>query len=104
MNIMDFFFKKDLPSLLIEEALAYIERGEHDEAISLIEEKLLPRFPGHRRALLHLGIAHMLKGDFDTAEQLLLPIRASRPMDSESAAADIALEKIRADRARAGGA
>ncbi|MDR0362359.1 MAG: tetratricopeptide repeat protein [Planctomycetota bacterium] len=90
--------KKDIFSLAIDEALALLDLQEYDNAIAILKEKALSRDPGHRRVLLHLGICHMLKGDMDLAEEILRPIAKQVRMDSESAAAQIALDKIASDR------
>lgn len=99
-DIMSFIFgkKKDIISLAIDEALGLLEEKDYDGAITVLHEKALSRDPGHRRALLHLGICHMLKGELDTAEEILDPISKTVRMDSESAAAHIALDKIKNDR------
>ena len=100
MDIVSFIFgkKKDIISLAIEEALGLLEEENYDAAIAIIHEKALSRNPEHRRALLHLGICHMLKGDLDKAEEILKPLSVQHRMDSESAAALIALDKIAQDR------
>lgn len=90
--------KKDVISLAIDEALALLEEKDYDAAIAVIHEKALSRHPEHSRALLHLGICHMLKGELDKAEEILTPLSKRTRMDSESAAAMIALDKIAADR------
>lgn len=90
--------KKDIFSLAIDEALALLELEEYDNAIGVLKEKALARDPGHRRVLLHLGICHMLKGEIDLAEEILHPIARQARLDSESAAAQIALDKIASDR------
>ena len=102
MDLMGFITgkKKDIISLAIDEALELLEEKNFDGAIAVIQEKALSRNPEHRRALLHLGICHMLKGDFDQAEELIKPLSLNTPMDSESAAALIALDKIAKDRKR----
>ncbi len=70
MDIMSFIFgkKKDVISLAIDEALALLEEKNFDGAIVVLQEKALSRVPDHRRALLHLGICHMLKGEYAEAE------------------------------------
>ena len=100
MDIMGFITgkKKDIISLAIDEALELLAENNFDQAIAVIREKALSRNPEHRRALLHLAICYMLKGDFDPAEELLKPLAANSRLDSESAAALIALDKIAADR------
>lgn len=100
MDLMSLIFgkKKDPISLAIEEALALLEEKSYDAAIMVLRDKGLARDPGHRRTLLHIGICHMLKGEFDQAEDILLPISKQSRMDSESAAALIALDKIANDR------
>lgn len=94
------FKKRDAITLAIDEALALLEEKNYDAAIAVINDKALSRNPEHTRALLHLGICHMLKGEFDHAESILQPLARQPRMDSESAAASIALEKIAADRAK----
>lgn len=79
--------------LAIDEALILITEKRYDEAVTVIETKALAREPENRRALLHLGLCHMLKGDFDRAEAILKPLTGMKGMDSEKAAAQIALEK-----------
>lgn len=103
MDLMSMIFgkKKDAISLAIDEALALLEEKNYDAAIAIIHEKALSRNPEHSRAILHLGICHMLRGDWDDAEHILLPLTRRSRMDSESAAASIALDKIKADRAKA---
>lgn len=101
MDLLSLFgIKKDAISLAIDEAIALIEEGNLDEAIAVIHEKALKRNAAHRRALLHLGLCHMLKGDLDEAESILKPVSVQARMDSESAAASIALEKIASERAK----
>ena len=92
--------KKDIITLAIDEAVELLGEKNYDAAIALIHEKALSRNPEHTRALLHLGISHMLKGELDTAEEILMPLARRTRMDSESAAASIALDKIAADRAK----
>lgn len=95
-NIMDFILgrKRDRVSMLIEEALAMMGEGEYAEAIALIEEKILAKDPDHPRANLHLGLAYMLKGDKETARSILRPF-AERPyLDSDTAMAKIAMDKM----------
>ena len=100
MDLVSLIFgkKKDIISLAIEEALGLLEEKNFDAAIAVIEEKALTRVPDHRRALLHLGICYMLKGELDKAEEILTPLSKQQRMDSESAAALIALDKISQDR------
>ena len=100
MDIVGFITgrKKDIITLAIDEALELLEEKDFDQAIAVIKEKALARNPEHRRALLHLGICYMLKGEFDPAEEILKPLSVHSRMDSESAAALIALDKIAADR------
>lgn len=101
MDLLSLFgIKKDAISLAIDEAIALIEEGNYDEAMKVIHEKALGRNPAHRRALLHLGLCHMLKGELDEAERILKPVSIQSRMDSESAAASIALDKIAAERAK----
>ncbi len=80
--------------LAIDEALVLIGEERFDDAIMVIENKALAREPGDRRSLLHLGLCHMLKGDLDRSEGILKPLAEGRGMDSEKAAAQIALEKV----------
>ncbi len=80
--------------LAIDEALVLIGEERFDEAIQVIENKALAREPDNRRSLLHLGLCYMLKGDLDRADAILKPITDARGMDSEKAAAQIAMEKI----------
>lgn len=98
MDLMRTIFglKKDPVSRAIDDAIELLEEKDFDAAIALIQEKALTRHPGHRRALLHLGIAHMLKGELTTAESILDPIARERQLDSETAAARIAMERIAA--------
>ncbi len=103
MNNSDFFAlllgrKKDPVRRAIDLAIEHLEAGECDAAILVLREKALGLDPGNRRALLHLGVAHMLKGELDLAEEILTPVARWKRMDSESAAAQIALDKIAADR------
>ncbi|MCC8180306.1 MAG: tetratricopeptide repeat protein [Planctomycetes bacterium] len=97
---MLFGIKKDAISLAIDEALALMEEKNFDGAIAILHEKAFSRNPAHTRARLHLGICHMLKGELDRAEEILHPLTQVPRMDSESAAASIALDKIKADRAK----
>ncbi len=103
MDLMSWMFgkKNDPISRAIEDAISHLEEKDFDAAIRVLEENALSRDPGHRRALLHLGVARMLKGDYDAAEALLRPLAKSRTLDSESAAAKIALEKIAKERKKA---
>lgn len=103
MDLMNMIFgkKKDVISLAIDEALALLEEKNYDAAIAILHEKALSRNPDHSRAVLHLGICHMLRGDWDDAERILTPLTRRTRLDSESAAAAIALDKIKADRAKA---
>lgn len=95
--------KKDIISLAIDEALGLMDEKNFDAAIAVIHEKALSRNAEHRRALLHLGICHMLKEDFDRATAILTPLSKNQRMDSECAAALIALEKIEKDRKKLAG-
>ncbi len=99
-RMRDFFKRNDPTSRAIDRAIEHLEAGEHDAAAEVLRVALA-REPGHRRALLHLGVAHMLKGEFDLAEEILLPISRRDRIDSESAAARVALDKIAADRDKA---
>ena len=92
--------KTDPITKAIDEAIDLLEEQEFDEAIRVLREKGLGRNPEHRRTRLHLGIAYMLKGDLDEAESVIRPLTEQRHMDSEKAAAEIALEKIASDRAK----
>lgn len=100
--------KKDLITLAIDEAIELMGEKEYDSAIQVLEEKALRRNPEHRRAVLHWGICQMLRGDFARAEEALVPLTRQKGMDSERAAAEIALERIKRLRAektaREGGA
>ncbi len=89
------FSKNDPVFHTIEAAIGLIESGDYDDAIALLKKNALGRDPTNRRALLHMGIAHMLKGDLDGAEGYLDPL-ANTPggMNSEKAAAQIALERV----------
>ncbi|MCC8108347.1 MAG: tetratricopeptide repeat protein [Planctomycetes bacterium] len=86
--------KRDPISLAIEEAIGLMGEDEIDEAIQVLEDRAIRRDPTHKRAILHLGVCHMLKKNFDRAEELLEPLTVGKKMDSEKAAASIALEKI----------
>lgn len=90
--------KPSLIEMAIEEAIAHMGEEDYDAAITIIREKALSREPENRRAILHLGIAHMVKGELDTAESLLLPLTKQKHLDSERAAAEIALEKVARER------
>ncbi len=96
MNILELFGlkKRDIISLAIDEAIALMGEESYDEAIAVIENKCLRRNPQDKRSLLHLGVCHMLKKDYDEAERILKPLTGPGKMDSEKAAASIALEKI----------
>ncbi|MDR3210653.1 MAG: tetratricopeptide repeat protein [Planctomycetota bacterium] len=85
----------------IDEALSLLEEKDYDAAIAVIQNKALTREPENRRAILHLGICYMLKGELDQAETILRTVVRKGGMDSESAAALIALEKIGKDRGKA---
>lgn len=80
--------------LAIDEALILIGEERYDDAARVIEEKALAREPGDRRSLLHLGICRMLQGRLNDAEAILEPLTHRKGMDSEKAAAHIALEKV----------
>jgi tetratricopeptide (TPR) repeat protein len=100
--------KKDIVTLAIDEAIELMELKEYDAAVKVLEEKALARQPEHRRALLHLGVCRMLMGEYARAEETLTPLAGRKTLDSERAAAEIALEKIRkmkmeADAGKAGG-
>lgn len=91
--------------LAIDEAIVLIGEQRYDDAIRVIEDKALAREPDDRRSILHLGLCYMLKGEveaefLDRAEEFFRPLLERRGMDSEKAAAEIALDKIR--RLRAG--
>lgn len=92
--------KPSLIEMAIEEAIAHMGEEDYDTAITIIREKALSREPENRRAILHLGIAHMVKGDLEVAESLLLPLTKQKHLDSERAAAEIALEKVARERAK----
>ncbi len=91
--------QKTLEEMAIDEAMLLVAEQRYDEAIQVIETKALGRNPDDRRALLHLGICCMLKGDYDKAESVLKPLVDRRGMDSEKAAALIAMDKVAALRA-----
>lgn len=92
------FGKPTVIELAVEEAIALITEEDYDAAIEVLENKALSRNPEDRRALLHLGIAHMMKMDYDKAEEVLVPLTERKGMDSERAAAEIALGKIARER------
>lgn len=92
--------KPSLLEMAIDEAIALMGEEDYDAAIEVLEQKALGREPDNRRALLHLGIAHMVKGNLDTAESLLQPLTQQKHLDSERAAAEIALEKVARERAK----
>lgn len=89
------FGKKDPVFRAVEEAIDLLEEQNYDEALEVLHNKALRRDPENKRALLHVGVTHMLKGDLDTAERYLTPI-ANDPerMNSEKAAAQIALQRV----------
>ena len=104
MDLLSLFGrKKDIVSLAIDEAIELMGLKEYDAAVKVLEEKALTRQPEHRRALLHLGICHMLMREYDRAEELLTPLAGRHGMDSERAAAEIALEKIQKMKAEEAG-
>lgn len=86
--------KKDIITLAIDEAIELMGLKEYDAAITVLKDKALFRNPEHRRALLHLGVCKMLQGELDGAEEILRPLTAPKVMDSEKAAAEIALARI----------
>ncbi len=86
--------QKTLAEMAVDEAMLLVGEQRYDEAVQVIENKALSRNPDDRRALLHLGICLMLKGDYDRAEAVLAPLTERRGMDSEKAAALIALDKV----------
>ncbi len=89
------FFRKDPVFRAVEEAIYCLEEKNYDEALDILHNKALKRAPGDRRALLHIGIAHMLKGELDTAEGYLRPLATDAGrLDSEKAAAELALERL----------
>lgn len=90
--------KPTLVEMAIDEAIALISEGEFDNAIAVINDKALSRSPEDRRAILHLGIAHMMKKDYDRAISILVTLTERKGMDSEKAAAEIAIDKIKRDR------
>lgn len=91
------FSKKDPVFRAIEEAIDLIEEKNFDEALDVLHNKALRRDPASARALLHVGVAHMLKGELDTAESFLRPLAdAAGKLNSEKAAAQIALERVAA--------
>lgn len=90
--------KPTLVEMAIDEAIALITEGEFDNAIAVINDKALSRNPDDRRAILHLGIAHMMKKDYDRAISILVTLTERKGMDSEKAAAEIAIDKIKRDR------
>ena len=105
-NLADMIFgrKRDPASLAIEEALAMIEAGDFAAAIGVLRTKALAKEPEHRRARLHLGVALMLGGELNAAEAEflhLLPAKG-RWNDSESATAQIALDRIKSLRGEKG--
>lgn len=96
MDLLSLFGrKKDIITLAIDEAIELMGLQEYDAALKVLEEKALARNAEHRRALLHWGVCHMLKGDFVRAEEVLIPISRQKTMDSERAAAEIALDRIK---------
>ncbi len=95
--------KKDVITLAIDEAIALMGEKDWDAAIAVLEEKALSRNPEHRRAVLHWGICHMLKGEYAKAEDVLVPLTQQKGMDSERAAAEIALDRIKTLRAEQNG-
>ncbi len=91
------FGKKDPVFRAVEEAIDLLEEQKYDEALDVLHAKALRRDPANKRALLHVGVAHMLKGELDEAERRLRPIAESaEKMDSDKAAAQIALERVAA--------
>lgn len=92
--------KPDLIEMALDEAIGLMNEENFDAAIAVIHDKALSRDPNNRRAILHLGIAHMVKGELDRAEELLTPLTRQRHLDSERAAAEIALEKVASERAK----
>lgn len=95
-NFFQKLFNRNDPVFnMIEAAIGLIEGECYNEAIALLETGVISRDPGNRRGLLHLGIAHMLKGDLDRAEGYLSPLATEEgKMNSEKAAAQIALERV----------
>jgi tetratricopeptide (TPR) repeat protein len=51
-------------------ACQYLEQGKLDEAIRLLDRKL-KRYPRNFDCHLYLGLAHYLKGDFETAKSTI---------------------------------
>lgn len=88
--------------LAIEEAIVLIGEKRYDDAAAVIQDKALAREPGDRRSLLHLGICRMMQGRLDDAEKIFVPLIAQRHMDSEKAAAQIAMERVAVLRKEAG--
>ena len=105
MGAFDFLLgkKNDPVTRAIGDAIALLEEKNFDEAITVIHSRALAREPDNARAILHLGLCHMLKGEFDTAEQYLSPLAGKKGLDSETALARIALDKIAKDRKTAHG-
>ena len=89
------FGKKDPVFRAVEEAIDLLEEQNYDEALEVLHNKALRRDPENKRALLHVGVTHMLKGELDAAERYLTPIATdSDKMNSEKAAAQIALQRV----------
>lgn len=88
------FGRSDPVFLATEEAIRLMQLEEYDGAVDILHNRALRHDPQNRRALLHLGLARMLQGRLDEAEDILTPIAGQKAMDSEKAAAQIALERI----------
>ncbi len=99
----DFFGRKDPVYRAVQRAIELMEEGDLDGALDTLHGKALSREPENTRALLHVGVVHMLKGDLDEAERFVRPIaEAAGKMESNKAAAQIALERIAALRKEKG--
>lgn len=90
------FGRGDPVFLATEEAICLMQREDYDGAADVLVNRALHYDPHSRRALLHLGLVRMLQGRLDEAEELLTPIAGEKKMDSEKAAAQIALERVAA--------
>lgn len=88
------FGRKDPVFLATEEAIRLLQRNDYDGAVEVLTNQALQRDPRDRRALLHLGVARMLQGRLDEAEAILTSVAGQKSLDSEKAAAQIALERI----------
>lgn len=81
--------------LAIDEAILLLNEQRYNEAAQIIKTKALSQNPKDRRALLHLGVCRMMQERLDEAEAILRPLTNQKQMDSEKAAAQIALEKVK---------